>query len=52
MGFSPAEVDAMSLWQFRAVAGGVAQANGVEDKTLTREDFDRLGDLIDNYTLH
>ncbi len=30
MGFSPAEVDAMSLWQFRAAHAGWLAAQGVK----------------------
>lgn len=49
MGFTPAQVDEMSLWQFRSVLGGVAKANGQEDKGLFREDAERLSRLLDQY---
>lgn len=32
MGFTPAEVDAMSLWELAACTAGYAKAHGAEDK--------------------
>lgn len=31
MGFTPREVDDMSLWQFQTVAAGVADAHRIDD---------------------
>lgn len=31
MGFTPREVDDMSLWQYQAVAAGVAEAHRTDD---------------------
>lgn len=31
MGFSPAQIDAMSIWEFDAVLDGYIEANTVED---------------------
>jgi hypothetical protein len=43
MGFTPAEVDACSLWQFLAARDGWIKANTVErDQTPTPEEHDAL----------
>ena len=39
----------MSLWEFTAVIGGVAAANGGEEPGLTREDAEEAGDLLDDF---
>lgn len=33
MGWSPREVDRLSLWELTAAADGFAKANGAEEKT-------------------
>jgi hypothetical protein len=37
MGFTPREVDQMSLWEFHAVCGGVMKANSSEDTLSTEQ---------------
>lgn len=47
MGFAPAEVDAMSLWEFQAVRNGYEDANTPEDeKGLSRSEFAELAEMI------
>jgi hypothetical protein len=44
MGFTPAQVDACSLWEFLAARDGWIKANTVDDKTRapTPEEHDAL----------
>ncbi|MBZ9653549.1 hypothetical protein [Phyllobacterium lublinensis] len=44
MGFSPRQIDEMSLWEFGAVIDGYKRANGVEEAPPTMAD-DRLSEL-------
>jgi hypothetical protein len=44
MGFSPAQVGAMSLWQFMACADGYARAHSTEAAKRSNDEPD-LGDL-------
>lgn len=46
MGFSPREVDAMSLWQFQAAIAGWIEAHGGESG-LSVAEFRELSDMID-----
>lgn len=48
MGFTAREIDALSLWEFAAMAVGFARANGgkVQDQ-LTQQDADDLGAMLD-----
>lgn len=39
MGFTPQQVDAMSMWQFMAAIEGYAKANGAEDSEKPSEEF-------------
>lgn len=39
MGFTPQQVDAMSMWQFMAAANGYAKSNGAEDKEKPSDEF-------------
>jgi hypothetical protein len=42
MGFSPREVDAMSLWEFHAAADGYLRANGAAKAAApSADEFDR-----------
>lgn len=48
MGFSPQQVLAMSLWEFLAARAGWIKANTVDEtKDLTPQEFDSLGDWLD-----
>ncbi len=48
MGFTPAQVDAMSLWQFAAAALGHARANGAEiEDALSASEAEALGEFLD-----
>ena len=41
MGFTPAQIDEMSIWEFDAVVNGYIEANtpeGVKNNTLTAEE--------------
>jgi hypothetical protein len=43
MGFSPAQVDAMSLWEFQACRNGFEAANTPDDDgALTQSDYDAI----------
>lgn len=46
MGFTPAQVDQMSWWQFLAVAGGVAKAHGADADDMTVEDAAEFAELL------
>jgi hypothetical protein len=37
MGYSPQQVNAMSMWQFTAAVDGYVKANGGEDKMSSAE---------------
>ena len=39
MGFTPQQVDAMSMWQFMAATNGYAKSNGAEDKEKPSDEF-------------
>lgn len=48
MGLAPAEVDGLSLWQYRAVLAGWALANGAEvEAELGAEEFDAAVAALD-----
>ncbi len=48
MGFTPQEVEAMSLWQFQAASVGWAEANGAKaDGGLTQDEFERAAAALD-----
>lgn len=50
MGFPPAEVDAMSLWQFHACTDGWSAANGGEQsKEMSDADFKAASDAYDAF---
>lgn len=48
MGFTPAQVDTMSIWQFRAAALGVSRVNGatIED-SLSPEHVDEMAEFLE-----
>lgn len=46
MGFTPREVDQMSLWEFSAASGGFMKANS-SDETLSSEQAEALAAWID-----
>lgn len=49
MGFTPAEVDAMSLWQFAAAVDGWNRAQGHGGpRGMTDEEFKRAVEAIDS----
>lgn len=48
MGLAPSEVLNLSVWELAHFQKGWKEANGIEEPGLTREEFDKLGDLIDN----
>jgi hypothetical protein len=45
MGFTPAEIDAMSLWEFNACATGYSEAHGGKKQVspMSDEDLKMLG---------
>ncbi len=45
MGFTPAQVGEMSLWQFMACADGYAKANSAEAAKRSNDDDGDLADL-------
>lgn len=47
MGYSPQQVDAMSVWQFNAALQGYVKANSVEDKKLSASEKAALFDWIE-----
>lgn len=48
MGFTPAEVGAMSLWQFMACADGWAKANSPEAAKRSNDDtLDGIDEMLD-----
>ena len=48
MGFTPQQVDAMSVWQFNAVVAGYVKANSVDDdKKLSEAEKATLFDWIE-----
>ncbi len=47
MGFSPREVDQMSMWQFMAAAEGYTKANTPDDdKSLSKTEQDDLWAMV------
>ena len=49
VGLAPSEVMNLSLWELAHFQKGWREANGVEEEGLTREEFDKLGQMIDNF---
>lgn len=48
MGFTPQEVEAMSLWQFHAAYAGWARAQGADTaENLSDEDIERAAAALD-----
>ena len=47
MGFSPQQVNAMSVWQYMAALDGFIAANSPEEKGLTAKEADDLWDWIE-----
>lgn len=45
MGFTPREIEDMSLWQFEAAAVGYAKSNG-GDEGMTTKEADNLWDWL------
>lgn len=51
MGFTPQEIDEMSLWEFEAALNGYIEANTSEDDTgLTQAERDEIANDILNYS--
>lgn len=48
MGFSPQQVDAMSMWQFMAAAEGYVKANSGGENELSSAEVDELWDWINS----
>lgn len=47
MGFTPAQVGAMSVWKYLAAVDGYIAANSSEDdKALTKQEEDELADWL------
>lgn len=40
MGFTPQQINAMSMWQFRMALDGYVRANAPDDGTLTSAEVD------------
>ncbi len=54
MGLGPAEVDAMSLWQFQACHDGFRKAHMSEAeraKEMSEDEFDAIGAMLDAFPL-
>lgn len=49
MGLAPSEILNMAVWELAHFQKGWKEANGIEEPGLDREEFDKLGDLIDNF---
>ena len=49
MGFSPADVGAMSFWQFQAALDGWKRANGATEELplMSDDEFDAAASLVD-----
>lgn len=48
MGFTPQQVETMSLWQFHSAYAGWARAQGAETaQNLSDEDFDKAAAALD-----
>ncbi len=57
MGISPGEMDAMSLWQYRAALAGWNRAHGGDDghdepSPMSPERYEELLGGLDDATLH
>lgn len=46
MGFTPQQVNEMSVWQFMAALDGYIAANSPEDKGLTTKEADELWEWV------
>lgn len=46
MGFSPQEVNAMSVWQFMAAVDGYVKAHSQEDGTLSEKEKDDVWEWL------
>jgi hypothetical protein len=46
MGFTPQQVNEMSVWQFMAAVDGYVEANTVDDGSLTTKEMDELWDWL------
>ena len=49
VGLAPSELLSLSVWELAHFQKGWKEANGVEEKGLTRDEFDNLSDLIDKF---
>jgi hypothetical protein len=46
MGFTPQQVNEMSMWQFMAAVDGYVEANTADDRSLTTKEIDELWDWL------
>jgi len=46
MGFTPQQVNEMSMWQFMAAVDGYVEANTADDGSLTTQEIDDLWDWL------
>ncbi len=46
MGFTPQQVNLMSMWQFMAAVDGYVEANTADDGSLTTKEIDELWDWL------
>ena len=46
MGFTPQEVNDMSVWQFMAAVDGYVEATTPDDGSLTAKEVDELWDFV------
>lgn len=46
MGFSPQQINEMSMWQFMAAVDGYVQANSPDDGSLTTKERDELAEWM------
>ncbi|MBB3944704.1 hypothetical protein GGQ73_000629 [Rhizobium skierniewicense] len=46
IGFTPQQVNEMSVWQFMAMVDGYVEANSPDDGSLTAKEVDELWDFV------
>ncbi|SOC93552.1 hypothetical protein SAMN05216358_3731 [Rhizobium sp. AN5] len=46
IGFTPQQVNEMSVWQFMAAVDGYVEANTPDDGSLTTKEIDELWDWV------
>lgn len=52
IGFTPQQVDEMSMWQFYTAIDGYVKAHGAEDDSLTSKEQDELWAMVQRKMMH